>query len=469
VKIPKTIHQVWIGPKAMPDEFKRYSQQWIKHHPGWEWKLWSSENLPPLINQASFNESPSWAGKCDIARLEIVYQFGGMYVDTDFECYKNVEPLIEDHELFAGLEPQKDGSTKVNNSLFGSIPKHPSLKRIIDLIPDRVEDLAACGPTWQSGPDFLTNVIKADKAWYLIPSRYLHPYGHFERKTRAKEAFPEAYAVHRWASTWIDQGKAVAFIVPVHNQLAAVQKTIESALVQPDSEYVLVDWGSTDGTEEWVKKAVPQARYLNVKTERPFNLAYACNIGSGMNGGMWQCFMDPGVRLSRDFVSTMMTMGNGDRFYVNKNGEPTWITVVNKGRLYNLGGYDAIPYGVGFGSEELFTRLRLTGARETALPDKLAQHLNVADVQTEDPSLTMANSTYAAVKCDLITLNIMPMLEMSFRRQMYRMIFQAYEESRKKNREQRFEIEIKPLSVRKGTYKERGTVRRTLQYTVMHG
>ena len=42
-KIPKIIHQIWIGPKPIPDQYKEFSQKMIEMHPDWEYHLWGHE------------------------------------------------------------------------------------------------------------------------------------------------------------------------------------------------------------------------------------------------------------------------------------------------------------------------------------------------------------------------------------------------------------------------------------------
>jgi len=461
MKIPKTIHQVWLGPNPMPDEFKRYSQQWKDCHPGWGWKLWSSENLPLLTNQDSFNKSLSWAGKCDIVRLELIYQFGGIYVDQDFECFKSIEPLINNDFAFIGMQTERDSSVKVINSILGAVPNYPPLKKILNEIPDSVENMAVRGAGDQTGPEFLVKFVSPTE-WHMVEPGFLHPYSFFE-KHREKESFPEAYGAHRWAESWLKDAKLFNFIVPAHNQLNEIKNTIESVISQPDSLYVLIDWGSTDGTLEWVKGNFSQARIYQVKTTEPMNLSYACNIGCGANWGCWQCFMHPGVRLDPSFVSTLAGSARKDTIYTNiRAGQPTWMVMVNKSAMWNFAGFDSVMQGAGFGNRDLLTRCKLTGMSEAALLGKLAENVNPDSVPKEDPAMIDINATYSAVKRDLISMNSMPVLDIAFRRQLYKTVCQAYKDGKRD-----FEIGIKPLLI--GAGKERGTVHRTLRYSVMHG
>ena len=84
IKIPKIFHIIWIGPNPYP--FGEYKESWLKHNPHWELKYWNNDNLPDLYNQKIFDLIPSWAGKADILRYELLYRYGGLYSDADSYC-----------------------------------------------------------------------------------------------------------------------------------------------------------------------------------------------------------------------------------------------------------------------------------------------------------------------------------------------------------------------------------------------
>ena len=83
-QIPRIIHQIWIGPKNPP-------MHWINtvidfcHTNGYVYKLWRDADVVTLglINKKAFDDEPSWAGKADVLRYEILYRHGGIYIDAD--------------------------------------------------------------------------------------------------------------------------------------------------------------------------------------------------------------------------------------------------------------------------------------------------------------------------------------------------------------------------------------------------
>ena len=91
MKIPKKIHQVWIGEKEPPAWCVKFGEEMQAMHPDWEYKLWNESNIPKLVNQDIYDKLPKhrYCFKSDIIRYEIVYKYGGVYADMDMFCYKD--------------------------------------------------------------------------------------------------------------------------------------------------------------------------------------------------------------------------------------------------------------------------------------------------------------------------------------------------------------------------------------------
>jgi len=199
--IPKIFHQVWINENdpCLPDQFAAYRDGWLRLHPGWEYKLWNLQNIDfPLRRPELLKQAGSYAQMADILRLEIVYQYGGIYIDTDFECCRSVEPLLETAELFFCSE---DGAT-ITQSIFGAIKEHPLILRFISSLPTQIgREL----PNVETGPMFLTNNLLNlgfSGELTVFPRGTFFPYNWAELH-RANETFPEAYAIHRYAASWV--------------------------------------------------------------------------------------------------------------------------------------------------------------------------------------------------------------------------------------------------------------------------
>ncbi len=132
--IPKIIHQVWLGG-AIPQNYQYYLETWRKHHPDWEIKIWSKddilkENFP---NIDLFFLARSYAEQADIARYEIIYRYGGLYIDTDVECFTNFAELHHKYDFYINMEPPALNKKRVTiaNNMIAAVPNHPILERTL--------------------------------------------------------------------------------------------------------------------------------------------------------------------------------------------------------------------------------------------------------------------------------------------------------------------------------------------------
>ncbi|MEM7461530.1 MAG: glycosyltransferase [Pseudomonadota bacterium] len=143
--IPKVFHQIWLGG-PVPDKLQALSRTWRDRHPDWEFQLWDDERINDFEFGTSdlFERASCWGQKSDLLRAEILYQFGGVYVDFDYDNYASIDDLVERYEFFGTLRnifppflgwPQMWRSPVIAcNSLFGSKPGHPVLAAYLKLV-----------------------------------------------------------------------------------------------------------------------------------------------------------------------------------------------------------------------------------------------------------------------------------------------------------------------------------------------
>ena len=196
--IPRIIHQVWVGPNPLPQEFVRYRESWRRHHPDWEMRLWTEENLPTdLVRKEVYERLRNPAERSDIIRLEVLYRFGGVYVDTDVECLRPIDPLLEeDVDFFAGYIGTKHVGPKklenaVNNALIAVEARHPVLERALrELRPVTAYGVDKHG----TGPWFLTELLRDHPEVTIHPQELFYPSTDAERE--------RAYTIHHDAASW---------------------------------------------------------------------------------------------------------------------------------------------------------------------------------------------------------------------------------------------------------------------------
>lgn len=135
--IPKIIHHVWVGANPLPEAEKSYIQSWKKYHPDWHFMFWGNNEIKKLefnnaCQQALHYSGNIYALQADIIRLIAVNTFGGFYIDTDIECFKNIDNLLNHKIEFMGLRPHK--GNWITNAFFGSIKNSATLNSAISNI-----------------------------------------------------------------------------------------------------------------------------------------------------------------------------------------------------------------------------------------------------------------------------------------------------------------------------------------------
>ncbi|MCI5933897.1 MAG: hypothetical protein MRZ65_00050 [Lachnospiraceae bacterium] len=127
--IPKVIHYVWMGSK-MPDNVKRNIDKWREICPDFEFKQWDESNYDVSKNtyMKQAYEKKIWGFVSDYIRLDVVYNYGGIYLDTDIEMVRNPEELLY-QKCFGCV----DASFVMNTgSGFGAVSGFPLIKELRD-------------------------------------------------------------------------------------------------------------------------------------------------------------------------------------------------------------------------------------------------------------------------------------------------------------------------------------------------
>jgi hypothetical protein len=104
--IPKKIHYCWFGGNPLPKAALKCINSWKKHCPDYEIIEWNEKNFdissaPLYVKQAY--ENKKYAFVSDYVRLYAMYNYGGIYMDTDVEVTKNLDKFLH-HEGFSGFE-----------------------------------------------------------------------------------------------------------------------------------------------------------------------------------------------------------------------------------------------------------------------------------------------------------------------------------------------------------------------------
>lgn len=208
LRIPKIIHHIWIG-SPVPEELQKIMNTWSEYLPDWQHMLWTDKELDEfeMSNRNLYEASTNYGQKSDIARYEILYKFGGLYVDVDTECLRSLEDLHYLFDFYIGIQPLDSCLLHVGIGVIGSIPRHPLLRAAIDSLS--VNSATNKGATHRTGPIFFTKMFykHADIHGFrdiALPVNYFYPLASQE-KVLDRDAWhaKKAFTVHHWAGTWM--------------------------------------------------------------------------------------------------------------------------------------------------------------------------------------------------------------------------------------------------------------------------
>lgn len=208
--IPKIIHYCWFGNKSLPRYAKKNIESWRRFFPDYEIKEWNEGNFD--VNMIPYTESAyrnnKFAFVSDYARYWILYNFGGIYFDTDVEVIRPFNDIIK-RGPFLGIEKDRD-LISVNPGLgMGANRNMDFYKRIIDfyrrLIVD--ENNAVLPYLVNETTRFLVEkgFVDEDKEQIvdgitIYPNDFFNPLNDYDGRLNITE---NTHSIHYYAKSWI--------------------------------------------------------------------------------------------------------------------------------------------------------------------------------------------------------------------------------------------------------------------------
>lgn len=216
--IPKIFHQIWLGSEY-PEKYLVLLETFKTIHPDWEFKIWTDKDVEAwdFPTKKLFQRVKNLGTKSDILRYEILYQQGGVYIDTDFVCAKSFNELCH-LDFFAGTGHMSD--PLFFNGLLGSVPGNIILKTAIENLL-RLEDISEQNYDQIlkfTGPEFISKtfftLVQPENNYAILPTTYFYPfpatlrhvvrsqYSDSIKKMISTYTKPETLCVHLWYTSW---------------------------------------------------------------------------------------------------------------------------------------------------------------------------------------------------------------------------------------------------------------------------
>lgn len=219
--IPKVIHYCWFGRNTLPPLAIKCIESWKKYLPDYEIKEWNEDNFDvniiPYTSEAY--QAKKYAFVSDYARFWILYNYGGLYFDTDVEVIKPMDNIIK-RGAFMGLE--RDYNPKIGANTCNTVAPglglgcNPGLglyKKIIDLYQSLHFNNSDGTINLKTVVDYTTEFLKEEGLKnipgiqkvgdiYIYPSEYFCPINITSKKLHIT---PNTYTIHHYMASWTNK------------------------------------------------------------------------------------------------------------------------------------------------------------------------------------------------------------------------------------------------------------------------
>jgi mannosyltransferase OCH1-like enzyme len=340
--IPKIIHQLWIGSKPAPINLMN---TWKEKHPEFEYIFWNEEEFVKrgmiFECQDKINEIEEINGKADILRWEILYKYGGIFIDADSICIEPIDNLLLLNKSFASYENElvRGAGWGKNNKDYDDVlanthalvatgtmafpANHQLVKMAIDWIKDNDVSTGKTGKrAWKTvGPGLLTRIFYSKK-WddiEILPSYYFLPFHYLGNKY---EGHGKVYAYQEWGSTkknyetMNDLELPIEFSKPVDSvsvlissydtKFIYIKECLESIKNQDGHFNIEIVW-INDGSnslntillEKTLQNFINNTRFISIKYHKNETNS---GIGATLNNGINLCSNDIIMKMDSDDI-----------------------------------------------------------------------------------------------------------------------------------------------------------------------
>ena len=212
--IPKILHYCWFGKQQKSPLITSCIQSWRDLHPDYqiiEWNETNSDLAHPFTEEAY--KLKKWAFVSDYIRLKVLYEYGGIYLDTDMMMVKSLNDLLL-NTCFFGAEDKK----LINAAVFGCVKKHKFIEACLHIynginldkstnfydiaIPFLVTNFF----NNKYNIDSFEQLVKVDNI-IVYPADYFYPFPN-NKKTDVQNYSSyiktSTYTVHLWNASWVE-------------------------------------------------------------------------------------------------------------------------------------------------------------------------------------------------------------------------------------------------------------------------
>ena len=209
--IPKIIHYCWLSEEEYPELVKKCIKSWHEKLPEYQFIKWTTENFD--VNSNIFckeaYESKKYAFASDYIRVKVLYDYGGVYLDSDIEVFKKFDDLL-DNKAFIGFE-----NDKVVTAWCMACEKYnPVFKKFLDYYEERHFIMQNGNFDMLPNPQILTPILVNEEK-LILNSEYqqlknitIYPKDYFcpkDYKTGKINITDNSYCIHYFNGDWLSK------------------------------------------------------------------------------------------------------------------------------------------------------------------------------------------------------------------------------------------------------------------------
>jgi hypothetical protein len=274
--IPRILHYCWLSGDPLPDEYRRCVDGWREKLPGWDFVLWDTKRFDldsTLWTRQAF-DAGLYACAADYIRLYAVCTMGGVYLDTDMEVVKPLDPLLGTDLLLAY---ENHISRNIEAGCFGAAAGHPYIKACMAYFEetplyDPAKKDAVMALPRQKRHDFINPLILPEIMAGVLETKFagqgytIHPHDWFTAKnvvTGEIETTENTYTIHHFGAQYHSQQRREAQTL---QQRLLARYGVQSAMVKLLIKSIaLLQHIDETGLRHTVKRTIRK----HIKHERP--------------------------------------------------------------------------------------------------------------------------------------------------------------------------------------------------------
>lgn len=207
--IPKIIHYCWFGSKPKSKDVLNYIESWKEKLPDYEFMEWNENNFEIDKSCEYVKEAygkGKWAFVTDYVRLYALYQYGGIYLDTDVLVLRSYNPLLSAN-AFIGAESEYSMCTATIGAEIHSI----FIKKLLDIYKNKHFVLGDGATNETPNSQLIYQMLVSEKGYHpskeifemsdctVYPVDYFSPLNCYTMKINQTE---NTYSIHYYAGTW---------------------------------------------------------------------------------------------------------------------------------------------------------------------------------------------------------------------------------------------------------------------------